>query len=146
MPTIASYVDILLYGLLAATVAIIIYKALDLWFPAILGKKPFAARDVSTEALVAEEIEQLEGFLTALAVLASTAPFVGLAGTVMHIMQALKGMGLSADMSLISGPIATALNATLVGLASAIPAAAAYSLMQRRLQVLTNRLLRRAGV
>ena len=145
MTAIASFVDILLYCLFAATLATVVYKTIDLWAPTLLGRTPFARRTVTTEAALSEEMERLESFMAVLAVFASAAPFVGLAGTVMHIIQALKSMGLTADMALISGPIATALNSTLVGLASAIPAAMAYSLMQRRLQVLQNRFTRQLG-
>ena len=145
MKTIASSLDMLLYAMVALTVALIVYKVIDLWLPRLLGRKPFALRVHAGSDEVSDEIERLEGGMAFVAVIASAAPFVGLAGTVLHIMEALRGMGLNADMMLISGPIATALNSTLVGLASAIPAAAAYSLMQRRLQVLQNRFFRRLG-
>ena len=145
MKTIAFSVDILLYALVALTLAIILYKVCDLWLPRLVGKRPVPERLGTDAAQLDEGIEALETGMTVLAVLASSAPFIGLAGTVMHIIEALRGMGLSADMSLISGPIATALNSTLVGLASAIPSAVAYNLLQRHIQVVHNRHERRLG-
>lgn len=135
-------IDYFLYALVALTSAMILYKALHLWAPGLLGRK---LGTTPTGNALDEHIESLEGGLTLLAVIAGSAPFVGLAGTVMHIMDALSRLAsASIDISLISGPIATALNSTLIGLCSAVPALVAYNLMQRRIQVLTNR-LRRAG-
>lgn len=144
MSQIATAVDYLLYATFALTVALILYKVVDLWAPGLLGRRALRAQLSGSKDQLDEAMEQLESGLTLLAVIASTAPFIGLLGTVMHIIEALRNMGVSADMSIISGPIATALNATLVGLAAAIPAAAAYNLMQRRLQRLYNAGLRRS--
>ncbi len=139
MNHLASFLDVALYALLVATVGLIVYKTLELLVPHRIGKPSHAQRLGSTHASISEGMEQLESWMTALAVIASAAPFVGLTGTVMHIIEALRNMnGGAADMSLISGPISTALNATLVGLASAIPAAVAHALFQRKLQVLEN--------
>lgn len=140
MTQIAQYIDVLLYALVAVTVGLILYKTLDLWWPRALGRQVHAVRLGQDDRAIEEGLESLESGLTALAVIASTAPFVGLAGTVIHIMDALRVLGTAgAELSLISGPVVTALNATLVGLASAIPAAAAHAVMLRRLQVLENR-------
>ncbi len=140
MKTLAFSLDAALYVLLALTVLLIVYKSLDLLRPSVLGKPAPSERLGRTDAEISAGMEELESWLTALAVIASAAPFIGLVGTVMHIIEALRNMGMGvADMSLVSGPIATALNSTLVGLASAIPAAIAHALFQRRLQVLENR-------
>lgn len=144
MSQIATFVDYLLYATFALTVALILYKILDLWAPGLLRKEPLEIQLSGTKERLDETMEQLESGLTMLAIIASTAPFLGLLGTVMHIIEALRSMGVSADMNIISGPIATALNATLVGLAAAIPAAAAYNLMQRHLQRAYNAGLRRS--
>lgn len=141
---LAPAVDYLLYALVALTAALIIYKALHLWAPGLLGKTQF---DTSTPQGRDEHVESLESGMTLLAVIAAAAPFVGLAGTVMHIMHALSRLAsASIDITLISGPIATALNSTLIGLCAAVPAVVAYNLMQRRIQVLHNRLRRQHGV
>lgn len=144
MSTVAFVIDLFLYGLVALTVSVILFKTLDLWLPALLGRAEPWARLGNTEASIDEGLEKLESGLTFLALVAAMAPFVGLAGTVIHIMDALRALGSAgADVSVISGPVVTALNATLVGLASAIPAAIAHGLMQRRLQLLENAQRRR---
>jgi hypothetical protein len=140
MQHLAIAIDYLLYGLVALTVALILYKTFVLYAPGLTGKRAPAPGDKDG---VDEHVEGLENGLAMLAVLASAAPFIGLAGTVLHIMQALSRLSSAAiDITLISGPIATALNSTLVGLCAAVPALVAYNLMQRRIQVLHNRLLR----
>lgn len=139
LPYLASLVDILLYVLVAITVALIAYKSIDLYGPRFLGKPPFEDRPFHSASAINQSVTELESGLALLSAIATAAPFIGLAGTVMHIMEALRGMGSGvADIAVISGPITTALNATLVGLASAIPAVIAVSLFTRRIQVLEN--------
>ncbi|VTU42040.1 MULTISPECIES: MotA/TolQ/ExbB proton channel family protein [unclassified Variovorax] len=143
MQHLAASIDYLLYALVALTFAVIIYKGAILYAPGLAGMKAPASAD---KADIDEHVETLENGMALLAVMASAAPFVGLAGTVLHIMQALSRLSSAAiDITLISGPIATALNSTLVGLCAAVPALVAYNLMQRRIQVLHNRLLRAAN-
>lgn len=144
MKELAQYVDYALIAQVVLTVGLILYKGLELWAPGLVGKASFEARAGHTPAQLEETVESLESGMSLLATIAAAAPFVGLVGTVMHIILALRALSGSAiDITVISGPIATALNATLIGLAAAIPAAIAYNLMQRRLQVLHNRQLRR---
>ncbi len=139
MNTFAAIVDMSLYALGVATLFLILYKTGELVFPALVGKPEPRARLGSTATSLEQGMEELENWTTALAIIASAAPFVGLAGTVLHIIEALRNLGSGvADMALVSGPIATALNSTLVGLASAIPAAIAHAAFQRRLQVIEN--------
>lgn len=144
---IARSLDILLFLLVIATVALLAYKAVQLYFGERLLKRPLPATLAGTLDLpraerrvrVDEELERLEGGMAALATIASAAPFIGLMGTVLHIVEALSRIsGASLDIGLISGPIATALNSTLVGLVAAVPAAVAYNLYSRRIQVLDN--------
>jgi len=79
-----------------------------------------------------------------LATIAAVAPFIGLAATVLHIRTALTLIGgATPDTSVIAGPIATALASTLLGLGSAIPAAASYNIFARRIQLTENRARRR---
>lgn len=70
-----------------------------------------------------------EGGLPSLAVISSTAPFVGLFGTVWGIMSAFSGIAEAHDTSLavVAPGIAEALAATAYGLAAAIPASIAYN-------------------
>ena len=65
----------------------------------------------------------------ALASIGSTAPFVGLFGTVWGIYHALAGIGVAGSMTIekVSGPVGEALIMTAAGLAVAIPAVLAYN-------------------
>ncbi|MGR9052164.1 MAG: MotA/TolQ/ExbB proton channel family protein [Gammaproteobacteria bacterium] len=77
-----------------------------------------------------------------LASIGTTAPFVGLFGTVWGIMHALKDISKQGDASLevVAGPIGEALIATAVGLAVAIPAVIAYNFFLRQNRMLLARL------
>lgn len=80
-----------------------------------------------------EAINTRDGGLTVLASVGSTAPFVGLFGTVWGIYHALINiaqMG-SVNIATISGPIGEALIATAFGLFAAIPAVLAYNALNR---------------
>ena len=68
-----------------------------------------------------------------LATVGSTAPFVGLLGTVWGIYQALAGMASSGQITIdrIAGPVGEALIMTAAGLAVAIPAVLAYNVFGR---------------
>ncbi len=67
--------------------------------------------------------------LSILASIGSSAPFIGLFGTVWGIHNALQNISLSgsAGINIVSAPIAEALIATAIGLFSAIPAVLAYN-------------------
>ena len=75
------------------------------------------------------EIEGLERNMTFLATVGSTAPFVGLFGTVWGIMNSFQAIAQSKDTSLavVAPGIAEALFATALGLVAAIPAVVAYN-------------------
>ncbi len=72
-----------------------------------------------------------------LATIGSTAPFVGLFGTVWGIMHALQDIGKSgaASLDVVAGPIGEALIATAIGIATALPAVLAYNYFLRGLRV-----------
>ena len=78
---------------------------------------------------VQREQHRLESGLMALASIGSTAPFVGLFGTVWGIMHALKAISITgaASLEVVSGPVGEALVATAFGIAAAIPAVLAYN-------------------
>ncbi len=75
--------------------------------------------------------------LAELATIGSTAPFVGLFGTVWGIMHALQDIGKtgSASLDVVAGPIGEALIATAIGIATALPAVLFYNFFLRRLKV-----------
>ena len=72
-----------------------------------------------------------------LATIGSTAPFVGLFGTVWGIMHALQDIGKTgaASLDVVAGPIGEALIATAIGIAVALPAVLFYNFYLRRLKV-----------
>ena len=74
-------------------------------------------------------LKRLEGGLPFLATVGSTAPFVGLFGTVWGIMNSFTAIAASKDTSLavVAPGIAEALFATALGLVAAIPAVVAYN-------------------
>jgi biopolymer transport protein TolQ len=84
------------------------------------------------------EITRLEKYTTFLATTGSTAPFIGLFGTVWGIMTAFKGIGEtgSASLAVVAPGIAEALIATAIGLVAAIPAVMAYNHFQHKIRVL----------
>lgn len=141
MQEIANYLDTGLIVLFAATIALVLYKFLDLWFPRVLGKRSFERISLDGGPEVAYDVK-VRG-LYSLGTIASVAPFLGLTGTVMHIIEALQSMEQAAvDISLISGPLATAMYSTVWGLASAIPATIGYNMMVPRLVSALERGLR----
>jgi biopolymer transport protein ExbB len=99
--------------------------------------------DAAQEAMAGASVIQrmlLERRLAFLGTLGNNAPFVGLLGTVIGIVQAFQrledaGQNASAGPSTaVMGSIAEALVATAIGLAVAIPAVAAYNYFQRRIK------------
>lgn len=84
------------------------------------------------------ENTKLENLLPFLATTGSSAPFIGLFGTVWGIMEAFLSIAAegSAELGEVSQPIAEALVTTALALASAVPAVVAYNYFQRRLKVL----------
>ena len=88
----------------------------------------------------ADQRTEMEKFVTFLATTGSTAPFIGLFGTVWGILRAFQKIGATGNASIQTvGPdIAHALIATAVGLAAAIPAVIAYNFINRRIRVLTQ--------
>jgi biopolymer transport protein ExbB len=82
------------------------------------------------------ERHQLDSGLAILASIGSTAPFVGLFGTVWGIMHALHDIGQrgSASLDVVAGPIGDALVATGIGIAVAVPAVLAYNYFIRGLK------------
>ena len=84
-----------------------------------------------------KEQHTLESGLTLLASIGSTAPFVGLFGTVMGIMHAMHDITASGSTSLdvVAGPIGDALVATAIGIAVAVPAVLAYNFFLRRVKL-----------
>ncbi len=81
------------------------------------------------DVTISREMERLERSLLFLATVGSTAPFVGLFGTVWGIMTSFQAIAISKNTSLavVAPGIAEALFATALGLLAAIPAVIAYN-------------------
>ncbi|MBU4611278.1 MotA/TolQ/ExbB proton channel family protein [Achromobacter sp. GG226] len=92
--------------------------------------------------VIDEETAKVESGLTVLASVGSTAPFVGLFGTVWGVYHALVGIGLGggATIDRIAGPVGEALIMTGLGLAVAIPAVLAFNAFVRRNRVMLAQL------
>jgi biopolymer transport protein ExbB len=93
------------------------------------------------ERQMRQEVQNIQRYhergLAELATIGSTAPFVGLFGTVWGIMHALQDIGHSgaASLDVVAGPIGEALVATAIGIATALPAVLFYNFYLRRLRV-----------
>ena len=87
-----------------------------------------------------QEITRLEKSLTFLATTGSTAPFIGLFGTVWGVMTSFQGIGAkgSASISVVAPGISEALIATAAGLAAAVPAVIFYNHFVNRVRVTAN--------
>jgi biopolymer transport protein ExbB len=105
------------------------------------GLKHLGAPQEVMERLLRQQVQNIQRYhergLAELATIGSTAPFVGLFGTVWGIMHALQNIGQSGSASLdvVAGPIGEALIATAIGIATALPAVLFYNLFLRRLKV-----------
>ncbi|MCW3838033.1 MotA/TolQ/ExbB proton channel family protein [Sphingomonas canadensis] len=84
----------------------------------------------------------LRGGLSFLATVGSTAPFIGLFGTVIGIIRALIKIGSAGQASIdaVAGPVGEALIMTAVGLAVAVPAVLAYNWLQARNKKISDEL------
>jgi biopolymer transport protein ExbB len=89
-----------------------------------------------------EETARLESGLTVLASVGSTAPFIGLFGTVWGVYHALVAIGQSGQGTLdkVAGPVGEALIMTALGLAVAVPAVLGYNAMVRANRVTLSQL------
>ncbi len=80
---------------------------------------------------------RLQDGLAVLATVGSTAPFIGLFGTVWGIYHALTAIGIAGQASIdkVAGPVGEALIMTAIGLAVAVPAVLGYNWLVRRNKV-----------
>jgi biopolymer transport protein ExbB len=105
------------------------------------GDGPAAAEEAMLAAQVAER-QQLERNLAFLGTVGANAPFIGLAGTVIGIMEAFRELSTTVQSGAMAAgntentmaAIAEALVATLIGLLVAVPAVVAFNYFQRRIR------------
>jgi biopolymer transport protein TolQ len=95
------------------------------------------------DVTVNREVEQVERQLTILASTGSTAPFIGLFGTVWGIMNSFQAISITKNTSLavVAPGIAEALFATALGLVAAIPAVIAYNKISKEFSAIISRQL-----
>jgi biopolymer transport protein TolQ len=81
------------------------------------------------EINIEQQMEKIENGYTYLATIGSTAPFIGLFGTVWGIMNSFQSIAISRNTSLaiVAPGIAEALFATALGLLAAVPAVMAFN-------------------
>jgi biopolymer transport protein ExbB len=89
---------------------------------------------MSVDRSVGSVQSRLQDGMAVLATVGSTAPFVGLFGTVWGIYNALVKIGISGQASIdkVAGPVGEALIMTAIGLAVAVPAVMGYNWLIRR--------------
>jgi len=94
-----------------------------------LQSEDYEIVEMAMERATTEEIGNLEKLVFFLATTGNSAPFMGLLGTVVGIMDSFWSIGQqgSASLAVVAPGIAEALLATIVGLGAAIPAVVAYN-------------------
>jgi biopolymer transport protein TolQ len=94
----------------------------------------------TAQTAASEAITALERRLTWLATIAQTAPFVGLFGTVMGVVDAFHGLGSAgaATLRAVAPGISEALITTAAGLFVAVPAVVAYNQFNARIRVFAS--------
>jgi biopolymer transport protein ExbB len=97
---------------------------------------------MSIQRAVDNVSSRLQDGLAFLATVGSTAPFVGLFGTVWGIYHALTAIGIAGQASIdkVAGPVGEALIMTAIGLAVAVPAVLGYNWLVRRNKVALEQL------
>ncbi len=108
----------------------------------LLGAEVYGIEPVkrALNRAIMSETTRLERSITFLATTGSTAPFIGLFGTVWGIMDAFQSIGSrgSASLAVVAPGISEALVATAAGLAAAIPAVMAYNHFVRKVRVMVS--------
>jgi biopolymer transport protein ExbB len=94
----------------------------------------------AVQAAAREEIVHLHAGMTALDVVITVAPLLGLLGTASGLVVVFGGLGDSANHTAIALGIGRALNTTIVGLAISVPAVVAQGWFQRRIDTMAARL------
>jgi biopolymer transport protein ExbB len=89
---------------------------------------------MSIQRAIGNVQSRMQNGLAFLATVGSTAPFVGLFGTVWGIYHALVKIGISGQASIdkVAGPVGESLIMTAIGLAVAVPAVLGYNWLVRR--------------
>ncbi len=105
-----------------------------------LDANDFEILEMTMEKNLTEEMGKLEKKVIFLATTANSAPFMGLLGTVVGIMDSFWSIGErgSASLAIVAPGIAEALLATIVGLGAAIPAVIAFNWANNKLKFIND--------
>ncbi len=105
-----------------------------------LSLDDFDSVEMAMEVALSEEIGKIERRVVFLATTANSAPFLGLLGTVVGIMDSFWSIGErgSASLAVVAPGIAEALLATIVGLGAAIPAVIAFNWANNKLKFIND--------
>ena len=105
-----------------------------------LDNDDFEIIEMTMEKALVEQMGRLEHKIIFLAATASAAPFMGLLGTVVGIMDSFWAIGErgSASLAVVAPGIAEALLATIVGLGAAIPAVVAFNWANNKIKFLND--------
>jgi biopolymer transport protein ExbB len=104
-----------------------------------LGARAEAATGIANEAMF-EETQKLKKYLWILGTVASSAPFIGLLGTVVGIIKSFESMAIAGTggFAVVAAGISEALVATALGLGVAIIAVIFYNYFQTRISTLNG--------
>ncbi|HIV48323.1 TonB-system energizer ExbB [uncultured Helicobacter sp.] len=133
MELLKEYIDHIIFFILG------VMSFLVVWFS--IERTLFYARLKIEQYPTKEELEEaLSKNLTALYIIYSNAPYIGLLGTVVGIMITFYDMGVSGglDAKTIMIGLSTALKATALGLLVAIPTLILYNVFLRKVDVCLN--------
>ena len=102
---------------------------------------------MNVDRAVADVNTKISGGLGFLATVGSTAPFVGLFGTVWGILNALTAIGVAGQASIdkVAGPVGAALIMTAIGLVVAVPAVLGYNWLVNRNKTVMSQVRSFAG-
>lgn len=135
MELLKQYVDLAIFGILG------FMSFLVVWFS--VERVIFYRRlNLTSYARLEDFEEAITKNLTALYIIYSNAPYVGLLGTVIGIMITFYDMGMSGDMRMSKTfmvGLSLALKATALGLIVAIPTLIIYNAFLRKVDILLNR-------
>ncbi len=95
-----------------------------------LAAESLAAIRASMDAKMVRELQSLRQMMVVLSISIAGAPFIGLLGTVIGVMNTFAGIGVSGsvDIGSVAPGMSSALMATVAGLATAVPALFAYNI------------------
>jgi len=133
MELLKEYLDLTIFGILGIMGFIVVWVAIE----RILFYRSLNVNDYKHGAVLNIELTRN---LTALSIIGSNAPFVGLLGTVVGVLITFYDMGQNQaiDTGSIMTGLALALKATAAGIAIAIPAIMIYNGLMRKVDVINS--------